>query len=196
MSGDARTLAAYDDQARRYCDLVDGDEPLMLRAFIKALPEGARVLDLGAGPGQDAAKMAAAGLMVTAMDGSPAMVAIAAAQPGVEAVQASFDSLDAIARYDGIWASFSLLHAARTDLPRHLAAVHKALKQNGLFVIAMKLVSGERRDSFGRLYSYYGKIELADLLENAGFAITATETDSSVGLEGNDDPYLVISARA
>ena len=90
---DKQTLAVYAAQIDTYVNMVEGlDNPALAR-FIEAMPKGGRVLDLGCGPGQDAARMADAGLNVTAIDASPDMVALAARHPGVTAELAQFDAL-------------------------------------------------------------------------------------------------------
>jgi hypothetical protein len=124
------------------------------------------------------------------------MVALARRHPGVTARRASFDDIDAVARYDGIWASFSLLHAPRADLPRHLAALVRALKPGGRFHIAVKTGNGEKRDRLGRFYTYYTDAELSGLLEAAGLTITARRTGSGKGLDGAVAPWIAITASA
>ncbi|MFC3119009.1 methyltransferase domain-containing protein [Jhaorihella thermophila] len=105
---DPDTIRLYDRQADRYADLTDGHnaaDPL-LAAFIAACPKGARVLDLGCGPGASAAAMARAGLRVDAIDASAEMVARAGAHEGVTAWRATFDELGQEAIHDGVWANF------------------------------------------------------------------------------------------
>ena len=119
---DQETLAVYDAKADDYAALTpDPDEVKTLTAFLDCFEPGARVLDFGCGPGHYAAAMAQSGLNVDAFDASEEMVALATAQPGVTAWQATFDELSAEAVYDGLWANFSLLHAPRTEMPSHLA---------------------------------------------------------------------------
>jgi len=91
---DGATLQAYGRNASSYAEMVRAyeDDP-QLAAFIGALPPGARVLDLGCGPGWAAARMAKAGLSVEATDAVPEMVEMAGAHPGVTARQASFDDI-------------------------------------------------------------------------------------------------------
>ncbi|MCV6592465.1 MAG: class I SAM-dependent methyltransferase, partial [Silicimonas sp.] len=72
---DRETLDVYDQRAAEYATHFTADGASKhLSAFIAALPEGARVLDLGCGPGTAARKMAAAGLKVEAWDASAEMV--------------------------------------------------------------------------------------------------------------------------
>ena len=67
---DARTLKVYDAKANDYAALTDRDRPgIHLNAFITAMPKGARVLDLGCGPGQSAVDMQDAGLAVAMNSG-------------------------------------------------------------------------------------------------------------------------------
>lgn len=197
MSADDETLGVYRARAQDYAAMTDdlsGDKHLA--AFIAAMPPGARVLDLGCGPGRAAGQMAAAGLAVDALDAVPEMVAMAAAQPGVTAWQASFDQIDANALYDGIWANFSLLHAPRDALPLHLAAIRRALKPGGLLHIGMKTGEGEGRDTLGRFYTYYTEDALRDLLIAAGLRPAASWAGSDTGLAGTQDDWSIIHAYA
>ena len=70
------------------------------------------------------------------------MIAYAQNHSGVTAWQATFDQFKAQDIYDGIWASFSLLHAAREDIPTFLQNIHSAIKSGGVLYIAMKLGVG------------------------------------------------------
>lgn len=94
---DRHTLDIYDARAADYAQFLGADPATTpsLTAFVAALPPGARVLDLGCGPGTWAAAMAQARCKVEATDASQGMVELAAAQPGVTAWQATFDDLDA-----------------------------------------------------------------------------------------------------
>lgn len=193
---DPETLKVYAARAQDYEALAPDAPHATLRAFLAALPKGARVLDLGCGPGRDAGHMAAAGMIVDACDASPEMVALAAARPGVSAYQASFDDLDARAAYDGLWASFSLLHAPRAAMPLHLAAIARALKPGGLLGLTLKEGTGERRDRLGRFYTYYTEDALRALLGPAGLEVAQVTRGESRGLDGTTSQWLSVSAHA
>lgn len=193
---DDQTIKIYDDRAADYAERFASEntgDPL-LTAFIDACPAGGRVLDLGCGPGASAALMAKSGLVVDALDASAEMVAMAAKHPGVTARQARFEEVGGEAIYDGIWANFSLLHAARSTLPHILAALHMALKPGGRLHVAMKLGEGEARDDIGRLYTYVTESELEGLLTTVGFTITDKRFGSGAGLDGGISHWIQVTA--
>ncbi|MDQ7071273.1 MAG: class I SAM-dependent methyltransferase [Rhodobacterales bacterium] len=196
MTIDPETIRLYDAKAEDYAEANKPDDihPI-LAGFIAALPENARVLDFGCGPGFDAALIAKSGARVDAMDASAEMVGLANAQKGVTAWQATFDDLDAPDKYHAILASFSFLHAPRASMPAHLTAIHRALKPRGLFHIALKTGTGEARDPLGRLYTYYTESELKSLLKAAGFDDFECHFGSSEGLDGVIADWITILTR-
>jgi SAM-dependent methyltransferase len=187
---DKATLEVYAAQAANYAAMTDHKDP-QLTDFMAALRRG-RILDLGCGPGRAAGRMARAGFDVVAMDAVPEMVAMAAQHSGVTAQLGTFEDING--HYDGIWANFSLLHAPRADMPRHLAAIKTALRSGGLFHIGMKLGTGAARDSIGRLYTYYPEDELTELLTQAGFVIDARAHGRDKGLDGTYANWLCLRA--
>lgn len=195
---DKETLQVYAEKAAEYAEISDKSTAVdpVLAAFIEQMPDGALVLDLGCGPGASAARMAQAGLRVDAHDPVPEMVAMAQQHTGVSAQVAGFDDLRARARYDGVWANFSLLHAAREDVPGHLAAIRAALKPGGLFHIAVKTGQGAKRDPLGRLYTYFTEDELRRLLADAGFSISDRHEGCDKGLDGRDAEWVALTAHA
>lgn len=195
---DPETIGVYEKNAQKYAGLTDKDnfsDP-WLKSFISACGSGDRVLDLGCGPGTSAAVMAQAGLDVVAIDASPEMVALAAQKTGVHAHVATFADIPDLGTFSGVWANFSLLHAPRHDMPKHLADIHAALEPDGVFFIALKTGDGENRDKLGRFYTYYGKDELFDLLSAAGFTVERHRLGSGTGLDGSISEWISVAAHA
>lgn len=197
MTQDRDTIRVYDERATEYAEVTATDSPSRyLQSFISALSPAAHVLDLGCGPGLFAARMAQAGLRVDATDASSEMIALAAQHPGVTAFQATFDDLTATDTYHGIWANFSLLHAPRAAMPRHLSAIHRALRPGGQFHLAVKTGTGEGRDRLGRFYTYYTPEELTTLLNAAGFTVTKISPGRDKGLDGALSDWISVASHA
>lgn len=193
---DLTTIKVYDDRAADYAEMTNdatAKDPL-LAGFIAACPPDGHVLDLGCGPGAAAAAMAYAGLSVLATDASSEMVALAARHAGVTARQETFDDIAGTGLYDGIWASFSLLHAPRSKFPNYLSALHQTLKSGGVFYIGMKLGDDSARDKIGRQYTYYSVDGLQSHLREAGFTIKDHVLGSGPGLDGSHSDWISVMA--
>lgn len=193
---DPKTISVYAAQADKYAAITDNDKEsdAILDSFMAALPAAGRVLDLGCGPGTAAGILAKAGFRVTATDAVPEMIALTSRYAGVDAQCVTFDDISGESLYDGIWANFSLLHAPKADMPRHLAALSKALKPNGVFHIGMKEGTGEKRDGIGRQYSYYMLGELTVLLANVGLNVSTHSKGCAIGLDGTMANWISVRA--
>lgn len=193
---DDRTIAVYNAKAEDYARLVQKSKPdEHLRAFIGDLPKGAHVLDLGCGPAKASSFMKEAGLVPDPVDASDSMVKLANETFNIGARVGRFDEIDGVEVYDGIWANFSLLHAAEDELPLHIAALTTTLKPNGVFHIAMKVGEGTRRDALDRRYTFVTEEELRYLLENVGLTIVDQDAGEEAGLDGKVSPWIMYRAR-
>ncbi len=195
--GDDETIAVYDAQADDYAKMVDGDDihPTLLR-FVEKLPPGGCVLDLGCGPGRAGAAMRDRGFGVTAIDASAEMVRLARETYDLDAQVGQFEDIGAIGVFDGIWANFSLLHMQRAGFPGFLCTLRRAVADDGVLHIAMKLGSGASRDKLGRYYAYYERDELVAFLEDAGFEAIEVVEGAGRGLAGDVEPWVAITCKA
>lgn len=192
---DEETLDVYDARAGDYAKFTTQSTPdTQLTAFLGAVPNRARLWDLGCGPGRSAMLMAQAGHDVLATDASAAMVELAAKIPGITVRQESFEQIQGEAIYDGIFANFSLLHADGPDLPGHIQAIARALKPEGVFHIGMKMGTGTKRDGIGRRYTYVTDASLTALLEDASLTPTQRWFGSEPGLDGVVAPFIIMHA--
>ncbi len=196
MTQDKRTIDAYTARVADYLKIPLPPEQLEARqAFADAVEAGGYVLDLGSGPGSDSAFLMRQGLKVRALDATPTFVEHAR-DNGVDAYLGTFDDVTEAKEYDGVYASFSLLHAPRSDFPRHLSAIHKALKSGGQLFLGMKLGTGEHRDDINRYYTYYTQPEIEEALTTAGFTIDRTVQGIGKGLAGSYDGFILVFAHA
>ena len=193
---DHRTLGFYTREAVAYEDRADqhiGEAPL--DRFASALPAGGDVLDFGCGSGWAAAHLRDAGFQVSAIDGSSGLAAVARERYDLDVTVMTFDAFQVEEEFDGIWASFCLLHADRADMPDHLLRLFTALRQGGLLYLGLKEGTGSRRDHLDRLYTYFGQTEISELLRASGFSDIRVIPFMASGLADADDPCLHIFAR-
>jgi SAM-dependent methyltransferase len=96
-----------------------------------------RLLEIGAGTGQDSAFFASCGLDVVATDMSTAMVARCRAK-GLDARVVDFSQLAFPAEsFDAVYAMNCLLHVPNAELPAVLASIARVLRPDGLFFLGV-----------------------------------------------------------
>ncbi|MGY3445796.1 MULTISPECIES: class I SAM-dependent methyltransferase [unclassified Bradyrhizobium] len=150
---DDATLQFYRRHAEAYAGWAKAPSTRLV-GFLKLLPPGGAILELGCGAGNHAAVMLAAGFVLRATDGSPEMAEVAARRINHPVEAMLFDELEDCEAYDGVWASACLLHVPRDELAGILGRIRRALKPGGLFYASYKIGHGDGRDSIGRYYNY------------------------------------------
>jgi len=195
---DRQTLGVYDRQSTIYMERgVPGWERRALAGFLRRLPRGGRVLDLGCGPGHASAAMAEAGFRPDPVDASEGMVRLARDRFGVPARVAGFEDIPPDPVYAGIWANFSLLHVGRDELPALMARLGAALLPGGWMHLGMKMGRGEARDDLGRFYTYWSEVELRRMLSDARLLPEPESLHGrGTGLDGTPFAWCLLSARA
>ena len=194
---DDETIEAYNREVNAYMEITRNEKPgQALTAFLSLINQAELamhpILDLGCGPANSSNFMRQEGFKVDPVDASSEMVALANSTYDIGARLGTFDDITATDLYGGVWANFSLLHAPKSGMPKHLKAIHKALKVNGIFHIGLKTGEAEKRDRLGRMYAYYTKPEISSLLENSGFQITVLRTGEQIGLTGDMEPWITL----
>jgi SAM-dependent methyltransferase len=130
--------AAYDfDAARRDNNVFDGWRAEIVDDFLARLEPQATVLEMGAGAGQGAVYVSAKGFQITAMDLSPANVALAR-ERGIDAHAADFtDPAFYIGEFDGVFAMNSLLHVPKRLFHDVLEVIRRSLRVGGIASITV-----------------------------------------------------------
>jgi len=193
---DQATLDFYDTEAPDYVASGKDGVSRWLGDFIRALPEGARVLELGCGSGRDAEAMLSHGFDVHPTDGSPAMAAKAQERLGRPVKTMRFDELSDARAYDAVWASASLLHVPRAALSDVLKLVFAALKPGGLHFASYKGGGIAGRDTFGRYFNYPDQKALTDAyLASGPWEIVSAVDYIGGGYEGGQGPWIAMTTR-
>ena len=102
---DLKTINVYNSKSNEYSSLTNANRPSKhLISFMNKIDAGGTVLDLGCGPGNAAAFMTQKGFEVIATDASLEMVKLAKLNNNIDALHQSFDDIQWVDNFDGVWA--------------------------------------------------------------------------------------------
>jgi ubiquinone/menaquinone biosynthesis C-methylase UbiE len=178
----AATILAYHNGAARYAEHSRDREHLarLRDPFVALLPQQSLVLEVGAGPGHDAALLADLGATVVALDPAQGLLqqalvydAISGRLVGGEARNLPF----ADDSFDGVWSCAALLHVSHEEAPQAISELHRVLKPSGFVFLSMS--EGDPSDrvpdsSLGldtRSYYYHRGDDWGELLQSRGFQL-------------------------
>lgn len=173
------TIAVYDKLGAKYADQIAHVRLPQLKEFIDMLPGGARVLDVGCAAGRDSAILRDVGFKVVGIDLSESFLELAQERvPGVEFQRMDARELDLEHdTFDGIWVHAMLLNLDRSEIPGIFRGFWKTIKSGGICLVGVKEGEGEKFigealvDNMKRREIYFGKLEMENLLRDAGFEI-------------------------
>jgi SAM-dependent methyltransferase len=181
----AHTTATYDRIAPFYADRFKTPDPGFLAfrdRFAEALPAGARVADLGCGPGHDSAWFAERGMAPVGVDRSAGMLAFAAAR-GVPAVMGDLRWPPlAPASMEAVWSCAALVHVPADETAPTLRAWRAVLRPGGVLGLTTALGEGEGwepvpyKTEFDRWFVLRAADALLAALDEAGFEVRHHET--------------------
>jgi ubiquinone/menaquinone biosynthesis C-methylase UbiE len=188
----ALTVSAYEHDATAYAGHSRDRAHLrrLHEKFRACFEPGARVLDLGCGPGHDAAVLAALGLSATGFDPTRGLLIEAQAHGSISGALVQGDArLLPLAggSFDGIWACASLLHVPKQDIPVALSEAFRILCNGGVIFTSMSegpqseavpVVSDGLQE---RMYYYHSGGEWAAAVEAAGFAVLEHDVRRDAG---------------
>ena len=163
---DAFTISARDNQDR----------------FLTYVRDGGSILDLGCGSGRDTAYFREHGYDVTPVDGSCEMCRLASAYLGTPVRVMEFGELDERDRYDGVYASASLMHIEYDRLLEVLPRIARALHVGGTLFMDFK---------YGDVDGCLGKRHYTNMCEERLARLVATCPELEVvdvGTFGNEHP--------
>ena len=112
--------------------------------FLPHVAQLGSILDAGCGSARDAAFFKAQGFTVSAFDASPELAELASSYLQQPVAVKTFQELNCVNQYDGIWCCASLLHVAKAELPQVFLNLQKALKPNGVLYVSFKYGDTER----------------------------------------------------
>lgn len=175
------TLNFYNENSKKYFDrTVVINMQHSYEKFLKHMPSGGKILDVGCGSGRDLKFFKECGFDVVGMDASEEMVKLSSEYSREKTLLLNFDQIDFYEEFDGIWCSASLLHIPSEQLLSIMEKILKALKPNGIWFFSF--ISGEfegyrdgryfhymTRDKLGKYLKVLDGIEVLDIFEVASY---------------------------
>lgn len=189
------TLAAYERYSAQYVDRTSTRRSPLVDDLIELAASGAHVLELGSGPGRDAAALEEAGLFVDRTDGARAFVeALVAA--GHRARVLNLYEEDFGGPYDAVFANAVLLHVDRDRLQNVLAVARRATRHGGVLVASFKKGDGagwsDRKLDAARHFTYWQENALDTIVRAAGWrSVNVSESTRS----GSPERWITVIAR-
>jgi CTP:molybdopterin cytidylyltransferase MocA/ubiquinone/menaquinone biosynthesis C-methylase UbiE len=195
LESKAMVAAGYDALGAGYADwsarVVDPARQRFVADLMGRLADGAKVLDLGCGPGVPSTKQLAERFAVTGVDISRAQLELARRNvPTATFIEADIASVafpDGM--FDAVTAFYSIIHLPRAELAPTLAKVVRWLKPGGLFLAALSSADnpGWTGEWLGQpmFFSGYDAATNRRLLVEAGFEIMY---DEEVEIEEPEGP--------
>lgn len=150
------TLDYYNKNSEEYFNsTLNVDMTNTYKEFLKLVPEGGKILDLGCGSGRDSMNFMKLGYEVTAIDGAKELAKKASVLLGKEVIVSTFEELELKEKFHGIWACASLLHIKREDLKTVLNNLYNNLEDNGVFYMSFKYGEKEYVDDKNRYFNCF-----------------------------------------
>jgi 2-polyprenyl-3-methyl-5-hydroxy-6-metoxy-1,4-benzoquinol methylase len=166
------TLTYYNNNAQIFSDsTLNVDMSALYAEFSPLVKQHGHILDAGCGSARDAAYFKNQEFTVSAFDASPALAKLASNYLQQPVEVKTFQELECVNKYDGIWCCASLLHVPKAELPQVFLKLQNALKPDGVLYVSFKYGTQERVHN-GR--------EFTDLNESALTALITHHTELEI----------------
>lgn len=192
----SRTIDYYNNNYETFInDTLSIDFSLIQDTFLSYLFPKAYILDFGCGSGRDTKYFLDRGYQVDAIDGSLELCRKASKYTGINVKKMLFQELDNKEKYDCIWASASILHVKRNELPDIIHRMCLATKKDGIIYISFKYgdFEGERN---GRYFTDMTENSMKELLSSfPELRVEKQWITSDIRFNRDDEKWLNIILR-
>jgi len=186
-----KTIEYYNINAEKFYNNTVGIELIdIYLKFLKYIPDGGRILDLGCGSGRDSLYFIQNGYDVISMDGSEEMVKLSSELTKRETLFLRIEDIDFQNQFNGIWASASLLHIDKNLTESVFNILCNALRNDGILYASYQYGTGTSILE-GRYYNNYDVTSFAELIDNVNnFEILTNWITKDLRPEMEDENWL------
>ncbi len=134
---------------------INVDNSDYYRVFLKYIPEGGSILDIGCGSGRDAYHFKKMGYKVEAIDGGKEFCHFASNLLEQPVKCMMFQDIDYVEEFNGIWALASIHHLDKDELESVMIKIYQALKPNGVLFFNSRLGENEYDNKLGKHFNEF-----------------------------------------
>ena len=165
------TLKYYEKNAEQFIqDTLYKEMKIQYDIFERYLHKDAHILDAGCGSGRDSLYFKNRGYQLTAFDASQKMCNFASDLLDQEVLKLRFEEMKFENSFDAIWASASLLHISKEEMPSVLNKLASALREKGLLYASLKHEDKEFMKE-DRFFNSYTEESFSRLINTSPFQI-------------------------
>jgi SAM-dependent methyltransferase len=159
---------------------VSIDSASFLTDFVRFLPPGAAILDIGCGSGRDLLWLKKQGYCCIGLEQSEGLARLARAHSGCDVIAWDFETFDFSKRQFGaLLASGSFVHIPDHRLAQVMSRARQALSPGGVFYVSLKHGVGEQIDATGRRFYLRQDQELRRIFAQINMSVLFFSRDTS-----------------
>ena len=186
MTDNKRTILFYDTHSEEFAQAANtADMRRDYERFLKYVPKGGSIVDMGCGSGRDLKFFRQSGYSASGVDASEGMCRVARDYSGCNVVHCDALSWNSPTKIDAIWANGSLLHLHTDEIITFLKTKSSFLKPGGILYFSMKAGIAEGFDEKGRYFTPFSESIVEGALADGKLEIAERWTEGdSLGREG------------
>lgn len=163
----------YERNTQKFIEsTLELDMSSLYAAFEKHLRPGAKILDLGCGPGRDL-KYFNSKYQAIGLEPSPSLASFAKEYTKAQVIQSKIEDFESEDKFDGIWACASLLHVPSEELSDVFRKINHLLSEGGVLFASFKYGNFEGMRN-GRYFTDLTEESLLQILEKSHLEIAET----------------------
>ena len=186
LTDNKRTILFYDTHSEEFAQAANtADMRRDYERFLKYVPQGGTIVDMGCGSGRDLKFFRESGYSASGVDASEGMCRVAREYSGCNVVHCDALSWTSPSKIDAIWANGSLLHLHIDEIITFLKTKSSFLKPGGILYFSMKAGIAEGFDEKGRYFTPFSETIVEGALADGKLEIAERWTEGdSLGREG------------